>query len=59
MKTIADKYGLSIAQLSIATLVSQEGVVALCGARKKRQAEENAKAGDCVIDESDVKTRPV
>jgi methylglyoxal reductase len=54
-KPIADKYGLSIAQISIATLVSQGGVVALCGARNKRQAEENAKAGDSVIEESDVK----
>jgi methylglyoxal reductase len=53
-KPIADRYGLSIAQLSIATLVSQDGVVALCGARNERQAEENAKAGDRVIEESDI-----
>ncbi len=53
-KPVAKKYGLSIAQLSVAALVSQDGVVALCGARNEKQAEENAKAGDCLIEKSDV-----
>lgn len=53
-KPIANNYGLSIAQLSIAALVSQDGVVALCGARNEKQAEENAKAGDCLIEKSDI-----
>jgi aryl-alcohol dehydrogenase-like predicted oxidoreductase len=54
-KSIAGKYGLSIAQLSVAALISQDGVVALCGARNEKQAEENAKAGDHLIEQSDVK----
>jgi len=51
---IAEKYGLSLAQLSVAALISQDGVVALCGIRDEKQAEENAKAGDYLIEESDI-----
>jgi len=51
---IAKKYGLSLAQLSVAALVSQNGVVALCGMRNEKQAKENAKAGDSLIEESDI-----
>jgi len=53
-KPIAEKYDLSIAQLSVATLVSQDGVIALCGARNQEQAEENAKAGQFLIEQEDV-----
>lgn len=53
-KPIAGKYSLSVAQLSIAALISQSGVVSLCGIRNRRQAEENAKAGDYIIEEDDI-----
>lgn len=53
-KPIADKYGLSLTQLSVATLVSQENVIALCGARSQQQVEENARAGEPVIEPEDI-----
>jgi len=53
-KPIAEKSDLSIAQLSVAPLVSQDGVIALCGARNQEQAEENAKAGQFLIEQEDV-----
>jgi len=53
-KPIAEKYGLTLAQLSIAALVSQDNIVALCGARDEKQAEENAGAGDQFIGEADL-----
>jgi aryl-alcohol dehydrogenase-like predicted oxidoreductase len=53
-KPLAKKYNLSLAQLSIAILISQDDVVALCGIRNEKQAKENAKAGDFLIDESDI-----
>ncbi len=54
VEPIAQKYDLTIAQLSVAALVSQEGVAALCGARNQSQAEENAKAGEVLIEKEDV-----
>jgi len=53
-KPIAEKYGLTLAQLSIAALVSQDNVIALCGIRNEKQAEENAGAGHQVIEEADL-----
>lgn len=53
-KPIAEKYGLTLAQLSIAALVSQDNVVALCGIRNEKQAEENAGAGHQLIEETDL-----
>jgi len=51
---IAKKYNLTIAQLSVAALVSQDGVVALCGARNPKQVEENFKAGELLIEKEDI-----
>jgi methylglyoxal reductase len=51
---LAEKYGLTLAQLSVAALISQDSVVALCGIRNEKQAKENAKAGDYLIEESDI-----
>jgi len=53
-KPIAEKYGLTLAQLSIAALVSQDNVIALCGIRNEKQAKENAGAGHQVIEEADL-----
>ncbi len=54
MKPIAEKYDLTLTQLSIACLISRENIVALCGIRNEEQAEENAGAGDILIEEDDV-----
>jgi len=51
---IAQKYNLTVAQLSVAALISQDGVVSLSGARNKHQVEENIKAGGVLIEEDDV-----
>ncbi|MGM0366889.1 MAG: aldo/keto reductase, partial [Actinomycetota bacterium] len=57
-KPVAQKYNLTVAQVSVAVLVSQEGVVALCGARNQEQAKENSKAGEFLIKGKDIeKTR--
>ncbi|MDZ7837477.1 MAG: hypothetical protein U5N58_05765 [Actinomycetota bacterium] len=53
-KPVAEKYGLSITQLSVAALISQGGVVALCGARDESQVTENAKAGDPILEQGDI-----
>ena len=53
-KPLVKKYGFSLAQLSVAALISQDSVVALCGIRNEKQAEENAKAGDYLIEKSDI-----
>jgi len=51
---IAEKYNLTVAQLSVAALVSQDGVVSLSGARNQQQVEENIEAGKALIEEKDV-----
>ncbi len=53
-KPIAVKYNLSIAQLSTAVLVSQEGVISLSGARNPEQVRENSLAGEYKIEEEDI-----
>ena len=51
---IAQKYNLTVAQLSVAALVSQDGVVSLSGARNQNQVEENIKAGGVLVEKEDV-----
>lgn len=54
-KDLTERYSCSLGQLVIAWTVQQPGVtVALCGARKAANAEENAKAGDLKIAEADL-----
>lgn len=54
---IADKHEVTLAQLTIAWTVSQPGVThALVGARNPQQSTENAKAGDLVLSEAELKT---
>jgi methylglyoxal reductase len=54
IKPIAEKYGLTLTQLSIACITSGENMVALCGIRNEKQAEENAGAGDVSIEQDDI-----
>jgi aryl-alcohol dehydrogenase-like predicted oxidoreductase len=56
-RPIAERHGITLAQLAIAWTVAQPGLThALCGARNARQAEENAAAGDIELSESELKT---
>jgi aryl-alcohol dehydrogenase-like predicted oxidoreductase len=53
---IADRHGLTLAQLAIAWTVAQSGVShALCGARNPKQAQENAAAGDVELSQDELK----
>lgn len=55
LRPIAEKYDLSLAQLTIAWTVEQPGLThALVGARNPQQARENARAGDVELAEEDV-----
>ena len=51
---LTQKYNCSLAQLSIAAVTSMENVVALCGARTRQEAIENAKSADINIESADL-----
>lgn len=54
-KDLTDRYGCTTAQLVIAWTVAQPGITfALCGARHPRHVQENAGAGDLVLNAEDV-----
>ncbi len=53
---MANDYGITVAQLSIASLISQGGIVALCGTRDISQARENSQAGNITIDKKDIES---
>lgn len=54
-KPVADRHGVSMAQLIVAWTVSQTGCThALLGARNPQQAEENARAGNAQLTEQDL-----
>ncbi len=53
---VARKHGLTLAQLVIAWTFHQEGVThALCGARNRQQALENAAAADVEFSDDDLR----
>lgn len=55
VKPIADGYNISLGQLFIAWTIHQPGITtALVGARNEEQVEENAKAGDIALTDSDI-----
>ena len=50
LQSIADRHGLTLAQLAIAWTVAQPGLThALVGVRNPQQAVENAAAGDIIL----------
>jgi methylglyoxal reductase len=54
---IAERYNLTLPQLVIAWTIHQPGITfALCGARNRAQALENAQAGQIKLDEDDLQT---
>ncbi len=57
MKPIADGYGISLANLALAWIIAQKGMTAaIAGVRNPAQVEENARAGDIVLTETEIKT---
>ena len=56
LQPIADGHGITLAQMTIAWVVQQDGVTAaLVGARDKTQVAENVRAGDVVLSDEEVK----
>jgi methylglyoxal reductase len=53
LKPVAQKHNAEIGNIAIAWLIGNPSVIALCGARNKKQALENAAAGDILIDGDD------
>ncbi len=54
-RPFAEKYGLTLGQLVIAWTIAQPGIThALCGARTPEQVEENARAGDVLLEPADI-----
>ena len=56
LKNFAAQKGISIENLAISWVTSHKKTVALCGARNAMQAEENSKAGDIILNESEMET---
>ena len=54
LRPLADKYGITVGQLSLAWLTAQPQTSAIVGARNSEQAIQNAAAGDVEIDEDDL-----
>jgi aryl-alcohol dehydrogenase-like predicted oxidoreductase len=49
LRPIAERRGISLAQLALAWVISHPGTCALAGARTSTQAEDNAHAGDIAL----------
>ncbi len=55
LQPIAERKGITLAQLAIAWVTAQPGITAaIVGARNEKQAKENARAGGVKLDEKDV-----
>jgi len=55
VRPIADGHGATVAQLAANWVISQDGVTtAICGARRAEQVEENVKAGEFKLTESEL-----
>lgn len=52
---VASKHNATIGNIAVAYLIHDSNVIALCGARNEVQADENAKAGDIILDSEDKK----
>ena len=55
LETVAEKYNASYGHIATAWLLKSPKVIALCGARNKNQAIENARAGSIELDGDDLK----
>ena len=54
LRPLAEKYGVSVGQLSLGWLIAQPMTSAIVGARNAEQAAQNAAAGDVEIDDDDL-----
>ncbi len=54
LRPLADKYGVTVGQLSLAWLIAQPQTCAIVGARNAEQATQNAVGGDVEIDDDDL-----
>ncbi|MBW1998181.1 MAG: aldo/keto reductase [Deltaproteobacteria bacterium] len=54
LRPIAERNGLTLAQLALSWVISHPGTCAIAGARNPQQVLENAKAGDVVLPEADL-----
>lgn len=54
LRPLADKYGVSVGNLSLGWLIAQPQTSAIVGARNSEQAAQNALAGDVEIDADDL-----
>ncbi len=54
LRPLADKYGITLGQLTLAWLIAQPQTSAIVGARNAEQARQNAVAGDVEIDADDL-----
>ena len=54
LRPIAERNGISLAQLALAWLISQPQTCAIAGARNAQQSTDNAKAGDVQLLEADL-----
>lgn len=52
---IAEKHRCTISNIAVASIIQDNNVVALCGARNELQAKENANSGRIILDEEDKK----
>jgi len=55
LKTVTEKHNASYGHITTAWLLKNLKVIALCGARNKEQAVENARAGNIELDGDDIK----
>ena len=55
LKTIAEKYDITLGQLALAWVISQANTCAIVGARNSNQATQNAKAMKVTLSEDDLK----
>ena len=55
LRPIADRYGFSLGQLSLAWVIAHQGVCAIAGARNAEQVLQNAKATERLLSDTDLK----
>lgn len=56
LRPMAEKKGITLAQLALAWVIGKPGVCAIAGARSAEQAIDNAKAGSVALTDSDMET---
>lgn len=54
LRPVAEKKGITMAQLALAWVLARPGVCAIAGARNARQAADNAKAADVTLTEAEM-----